>query len=302
MNGNVFAALNSAFLTDGLFLHLPRGAAAAPIHAIFLRTGAAARMAAYPRNLVVLDEQAEGALVETYADLTAGAGYFNNVVAETALNPDAKLQRIKVVREHDESFHLATDKVAQGRASAYRSFTITLSGRIVRNELKTHLGGEGADASFNGLYTTDDSMLVDNHTEVEHAAPHCHSWIGYKGVLDDKSHAVFTGRVYVHQDAQKTDSNQLNQNYLLSDKATVDTKPQLEIFADDVKCTHGATVGQPPEQVVFYFQTRGIDRDTARSMLTYGFAEEVIADLPLEPVRKRLEAVVFDKYRPENRP
>jgi Fe-S cluster assembly protein SufD len=160
------------------------------------------------------------------------------------------------------------------------------------------LDGEGADAVLNGLYLAEGDQLIDNATYIEHAKPHCTSYIGYKGVLADKSRAVFTGKVYVERDAQQTDSNQLNRNLLLSDRATIDTKPQLEIFADDVKCTHGATVGQHPEELIFYFRTRGIDEPMARAMLTFGFADEVVAEVAVEPLRHRLDRYVFHRYSP----
>lgn len=296
---SVFTALNAGFLLDGALIHVARGARPTrPIHLVHVSTGRSRDAAVHPRNLVVVEENASLTLVETYAALPPDAARFTNAVSEVVLGDSAELCRLKLLHEGPEAFHLATTTVSQGRASRFRSFAFTLGGAIGRDELAVRLEGEGSDCSLNGLHLTDDGQLVDNAASIEHVAARCRSWIGYKGVLDGKSQAVFTGRIHVHRHAQQTDSQQLNQNLLLSDKATVNTKPQLEIYADDVKCTHGATVGQPPDEQIFYFRTRGMSEAMARCMLTYGFADEVVSELEVEPVRARLDAFVFDKYRP----
>lgn len=298
--GNAFNALNDAFLMDGAFVHIAKNAVAEkPVHLVYVSTGHGEATARHPRNLILADELSESTIIESYVSLAGEDTYLNNVVAEVSLAAGAQMQRIKVLHESPNGYHLSSTKVRQARDSNFRSYSLSLGGNIGRNELSTVLEGENAEVSFHGLYLADGSQLVDNFTSIEHKAPHCNSWIGYKGVLGGKGHAVFTGKIYVHRQAQKTDSNQLNNNLLLSDKATVDTKPQLEIFADDVKCTHGATVGQPPAEEIYYFQTRGIDKDMAKGILTYGFADEVVARLPLEAVRKRLDRFVFDKYGPK---
>lgn len=301
LNGtaNAFTMLNSAFLLDGAFVHVPHDAIAeGPVHLLFVSTGEESDTAVYPRNLILIDRNAQVSIVESHVSLNARTRYLSNAVAEISVGDGANVTYHKLIAEADEAFHLATARVRLGRDSSYRSYTICQSGKIVRNEISTLLDGEGAHCSLNGLYMTAGDQLVDNPIAIEHAKPHCTSWIGYKGVLQDKSHAVFTGKVYVRRDAQKTDSNQLNQNLVLSDKATIDTKPQLEIFADDVKCTHGATVGPPPRELVFYFRTRGMSEATALAMLTYGFADEVVNQIEIGPVRKRLEDFVFNKYSP----
>ncbi|MCP4643115.1 MAG: Fe-S cluster assembly protein SufD [bacterium] len=303
-NGNVFSALNTAFLLDGAFVHVPRSKmASGPIHLVLVTTKPDEPTAVYPRNLIVVDEQAEATVVESYVGLDGtedgDAVRFTDSVTEIVVGAGARLTRVKLVHEADTGYHIATTKVHQERDSSLQSFAMTLSGAIVRNGLSVHLGGEGAQCALKGLYLTQGSHLVDNALVVDHAVPHCSSWLGYKGILDDQSHGVFSGNVMVRRDAQKTDSNQLNNNLLLSDKATVDTKPLLEIFADDVKCTHGATVGQPPEEVVFYFRTRGIDESTALAMLTYGFADEVVEEIGLAPVCDRLRKFVFERYSPK---
>ena len=296
--GGVFSAMNSAFLRDGSLVHARRGhAGAPPVHVVYISTGQQAGNAAYPRNLVVLDETAELTLIESYVGLS-DAPYFNDAVTELVLGEEAVLRRYKVLHEGAQGYHLSTTRVEQGRGSVFRSFSAFLGGRIARNDLRTRLAGEGADAALEGLYLAEGEQLIDNATGIEHADPNCTSRIRYKGVLDGASHAVFSGKIYVHRGAQKTDSNQLNSNLLLSDKAVIDTKPLLEIFADDVKCTHGATVGPPPKKQLFYFQSRGISEAKARALLTCGFAGEVVDEISVEPLRARLHEYIYNRYNP----
>lgn len=295
---NAFSLLNGALLLDGACIRVPEHVSLdAPIHLLFVSTGRESEVATFPRNLIVLEPHSEAQVVETYAAL-GEACYLSNVVTEIAVGNGARLQRFKIIHEAGAAYHLSSTQIRQGASSAVRSFVMVQGGAIVRDELASRLDGEGADCSFNGLYMTDGHQLVDNHTSIEHAKPNCTSWIGYKGVLQDKSHAVFSGRIHVHRGAQKTDSKQLNQNMLLSDKATVNTKPLLEIFADDVKCTHGATVGPPPHELIFYFQTRGMSPAMALAMLTYGFADEIVNQIDVDAVRQRLETFVYRKYSP----
>ena len=296
---NAFNALNAAFLSDGAYVHVAKDTALdAPVHLLFVTTKRDGDTAAHPRNLIVLAQGSTASVVEPHVALGSASRYLTNAVSEIVVGENAHLHLCKLTNESDAAYHLATTKVRIDRGGDFRSHAISQSGKIIRNEINVLLDGEGAHCSLHGLYMTSGDQLVDNPTSIEHAKPHCTSWIGYKGVLDDKSHAVFSGKVYVHRDAQKTDSNQLNQNMLLSDKATIDTKPLLEIFADDVKCTHGATVGRPPEELVFYFRTRGMSEAMALGMLTYGFADEVVNQIEIDPVRKRLERFVFNKYSP----
>ena len=300
LNGsaNIFGALNAALMQDGAFIHVNKSVAAeSPIHLLYVSTGRSAA-AANLRNVVALDVHAELTIVEDYVSLNGGQPYFNNVVTEAFLAEGAQLHRTKIADEHDDAFHLATMRVHQERSSGFHSQSFALNGKIVRNQLDVVLDGEGAECNCTGLYLTDGDKLVDNLVSVDHAKPNCQSWIGYKGVLDDSSRAVFSGQVMVRRDSQKTNSDQLNQNLLLSDKATIDTKPLLEIFADDVKCTHGATIGQHPKEIIFYFRSRGMSEAMARGMLTYGFADEVVSDVTLAPVRDRLEKHVFKRYSP----
>jgi Fe-S cluster assembly protein SufD len=296
---NAFAALNGALLLDAALIRIKRGqTAGAPIHIVHVATGGPEPQAYYPRNLIVAEALSEATVVETYASAAAegGESYLNNVVTEVRLEDGARLRRIKVLEEAANAYHLSETTVRQEGNSGLDSHNLYLSGEIARNDVTVHLEGENAEANLRGLYLGDDAETIDNHVNVKHHAPHCRSWMNYKGVLDDASHAVFTGKVEVDRGAQKTDSDQLNQNLVLSDKADVDTKPQLEIYADDVKCAHGATVGPPPKDVIFYFQTRGISEDRARGMLTYGFAGEAVRRLPVAPLRARLARKVFDRY------
>ncbi len=300
LNGsaNIFGAMNAALAQDGAFIRVDKNAAAtSPIHLLYVSTGSDAA-ASNTRNVLALGVHAELTVVEDYVTLNGGQPYFNNVVTEAFLAEGAQLRRVKIADEQADAFHLATMRVHQDRSSGFHSQSFVLNGKIVRNQLDVVLDGEGAECNCTGLYMTDGDKLADNLVSVDHAKPNCQSWIGYKGVLDDTSRAVFSGQVMVRRDSQKTNSDQLNQNLLLSDKATIDTKPLLEIFADDVKCTHGATIGQHPKEIIFYFRSRGMSEAMARGMLTYGFADEVVGDVALEPVRNRLEKHVFKRYSP----
>lgn len=294
-----FVAMNNALLHDGAYLHVPDGVALGePVHILHLATGVREE-AAHPRNLVILGRFATAVLVESYVGLRQDAAYLTNLVSEFVLGDNASLHRHKIVEEGAAGYHLESAAVAQGRDSRLESYAMTLAGRIARNELNVLLGGEGARAELKGLYLNDGERLIDNYLQVTHAAPRCYSRMGYKGVLDGASSAVFTGRVHVLPGAQKTDSNQLNNNLLLSGDATIDTKPQLEIFADDVKCTHGATIGGFPREHIFYFQSRGMTAAMAHAILTYGFASEVVHAIAVPEVRARLAKYVFDKYSPK---
>ncbi len=293
---NAFSALNSAFLQDGLFLHIPKNTVLEnPVHVLHVSTGEGP-VASYPRNLVILDESAEATLLETFIGISDSATYLTNLGEEFILATNTKLTRHKRVEEGAAAYHLATTQVVQAQDTAYNDCTITLSGQIVRNELRVDMRGENAECELNGLYLNDGDRVIDNALNVEHYVSHGRSRMGYKGVLNGTSEAVFTGKVYVHKGAQKTDSDQLNNNLLLSDQTEIDTRPQLEIFADDVKCTHGATIGGFPEQLVFYFRSRGISEAMANGILTYGFAQEVIDTIKVKPLHERLSRYVFDKY------
>jgi len=285
-----FVALNTAFLRDGAFVYVPRGAVTGPIHLLFLSSGEEGRSTlSFPRNLFVAGEGSQTAIVETYA----GEGsYFTAPVTELVAGPNAVIDHYKVQRESLGAFHLATFQVQGERASVPSSHSISIGGALVRNDVNAVLDGEGIDCILNGLYFGDGRQIVDNHMRVEHAKPHCASHELYKGVLDGKSRAVFNGLIHVHKGAQKTDAKQSNRNLLLSRDAIANSNPQLEIFADDVKCTHGSTVGQLDEDAVFYLRSRGISEDEARRLVVHGFFNDLIRKIEVPELRERLESVV----------
>ena len=299
-NRNTFTALNSAFLQDGAFVHVPKDIELEyPIHIVSVTSARQADTAAYLRHLIALEESARASVVTSYVSLAGNTRYLNNVVEEVALGQNAQLDRYKITEEGASGNHLATAEIHNERDSRLNSYSMTLAGNIVRNQLCINLDGEGASCQLAGVYLNDEERLIDNSINITHAKPHCSSRIAYKGILGDKSKAVFLGKVDVVRDAQQTDSDQLSNNLLLSDTATIDSKPQLEIYADDVKCTHGTTIGPPHEDVVFYFRSRGIDEATARGMLTYGFADEIVAGIKVKPLAERLRKFIFDKYSPK---
>lgn len=296
---NAFIPLNTAMIHDGIYVNVPSNTVVdKPIHVLYVTTRSGA-VASYPRNLFVVGQSSEATFLESYVGLEGTENYLTNGVTEIGVADNAKVTHLKVVSEGDEAYHMMTMRVSEGGDSRFNAFAMTLSGQIVRNDLNLELAGEGGNCELDGLYLNDRDRLIDNHLFVNHAAAKCYSRMGYKGVLDGSSDSVFTGKVVVPPDSQQTDSDQLNNNLLLSDDATIDTNPQLEIFADDVKCTHGATIGAFPSELIFYFQSRGMDPLTAHGILTYGFAAEVVDEIPLDALKDRLAAYVFDKYSPK---
>ncbi len=288
-----FTALNLAFVRDGVLLHVPAGVTLAqPVHALFVSTGDTTDAAAHPRNLIVVDAGARASFIESYVTLAPGARYLTNTVTEMVLGPQAWMEHSRIQRESESAFHLGFTQVDQARDSHYRSFTLSMGGAIARHNLHVQMNDSNVESLLYGLYLGRGTQLVDNHTAIFHDHPHCNSWEVYKGILDDRSRAVFNGKVFVKPEAQKTDAKQTNRTLLLSDGAKIDTKPQLEIFADDVKCTHGATVGQLDELPLFYARSRGIPADAARTLLTWAFAAEVIDEVAVAPVREELGRLV----------
>jgi len=299
-NRNAYTALNTAFLQDGAFVYVPRKVVVeTPIHLLFVSTTGLSGAAAHVRNVIALEESSAATVTTSYVGLDAGTDYLNNVVEEIYVGANAQLTTYKTVKEGAAGNHLATSEVLQDRDSRLTALVVSQEGKVTRNQSCVKFAAEGAECALHGLYLNDGARLIDNVLNIHHAAPHCNSRIAYKGILDGKSKTVFTGKVNVDQIAQQTDSDQLSNNLLLSDDATLDTKPQLEIYADDVKCTHGATVGSHPDEIIFYFRSRGIDEATARGMLTFGFADEVISEIEADALRDRLEAYIFDKYSPK---
>jgi Fe-S cluster assembly protein SufD len=287
-----FTALNTALFIDGAFIHVPANVAiAAPIHVLFIATADGRPTMAHPRVLLVVSESGQATVVESYVGPKADR-YFTNAVTEVVVGENASVDHYKVQRESFEAFHIGTMHVVGQRNATFRSHSLSFGGALVRNEVIALLDGEGIDCTLNGLYLSDERRLIDNHTTIDHAKPHCGSREVYKGILADHARAVFNGRIIVRPDAQKTDAKQTNKALLLSEDAQINTKPELEIFANDVKCTHGAAVGQMDEEALFYLRARGLGREQARNLLIRAFAGDVLNRMPLETLRARAEAVL----------
>jgi Fe-S cluster assembly protein SufD len=296
-DNQAFAALNTAFIRDGAFVSIPKGRKAErPIHLVFVASSFGEGCVAHPRNLILAGPDSRATLVETYVGLEEEV-YFSNAVTEIVAAENAVIEHCKIQRESEEAFHVATTQIHQERGSRFTSHFVSLGGALVRNEVRVGLSAEACECTLNGLYLARDQQHVDNHTVIDHAKPHCVSHELYKGILDDHAHGVFNGKIFVRQDAQKTDAKQTNQTLLLSEDAVINTKPQLEIYADDVKCTHGATVGQLQDEAIFYLRSRGIGLEAARGLLTYAFANDVISRVGVGPLRSQLEDYLLSRQQ-----
>ena len=293
--GNAFAAMNQALFADGAFIFVPQNVEVSePVQLVYISSAKQSGETILPRNLVIAEVGSKVTVVESYIS-TGNAAYFTNAVTEIVAGDHAFVEHVKVQDEAANAFHIATIAGEFGRASNVNVHSFALGAKISRNNIRTKLAGEGLECILNGLYLTKDEQLADHHMIVEHAQPHCASHEYFNGILDDKSKGVFHGRIYVHPIAQKTDAKQTNKNLLLSDDATADTKPQLEIYADDVKCTHGATIGQLNDESIFYLRSRGMSKDTARQMLIHAFAGEIIERIKCEPARAVVDKLVWDR-------
>jgi Fe-S cluster assembly protein SufD len=296
LGSSPFTALNTAVAGEGALVHVAANAELArPVHLVFITTRDAVGSVVQPRNLIVVERSAKAAVIESYVTIAAGSPYWTNTVTEVVVGPNAWLEHTRIQRESEAAYHIGATYVDQQRDSHYRSFTMTMGGALARHTLHARLNNENIETLLYGLYFTREEQLADNHTAIFHDQPNCRSWEVYKGVLDGRSRAVFNGKVFVKPEAQKTDAKQTNRNLLLSDTAKVNTKPQLEIFADDVKCTHGATVGKLDDMALFYAQTRGVPAAEAQRLLTYAFAAEVVAEVTVGPVREELERLVRER-------
>ena len=292
---NAFAALNQAFFLDGAFVYVPKDVeVATPIQLVYICSAGEAGATVSPRNLIVAGANSRVTIVESYIT-TTNAAYFTNAVTEIFAGDQAFVEHLKFQDEAPAAFHIAAIHGEFGRASNVNIHSFALGAKLSRNSIRTKLAGEGLECVLNGLYLTRGEQLADHHMIVEHAQPHCASHEYFNGILDDKSKGVFHGRILVQQIAQKTDAKQTNKNLLLSNDATADTKPQLEIYADDVKCTHGATIGQLNDESIYYLRSRGIGKDTARQMLIHAFAGEIIERIKCEPAREAVDKLVWDR-------
>jgi Fe-S cluster assembly protein SufD len=295
-DGSPFTALNTAGFRDGGLVHVPAGLdLERPVHFVYLTTEDAEGTVLHPRNLIVVERGARASVIESYVTLAPDGLYWTNPVTEVSAAAGSWLEHTRIQRESERAHHVGLTHVDQQRDSHYRSFSMAMGGALARHNLHVRLNDENIETLMYGLYLTRGEQVVDNHTAIFHDQPNCRSWEVYKGVLDGRSRAVFNGKVFVQPEAQKTDAKQTNRNLLLSDLAKVDTKPQLEIFADDVKCTHGATVGRLDDVALFYARSRGVPREAAERLLTYAFAAEVIEEVALEPVRNELDRLVLER-------
>ncbi len=292
---NGFTALNTAFAQHGVFLHVPAGTVVQqPVILRFIADARAQNVAAQPRNLFVIGDRAEVKVAESFRTLGENAA-FTNIVTEVILGEEAQFEYYKVQNESDQAYHVGTTQIHHARASHSYTVTVSLNGGFIRNNLNLVIDGEHVDAHMYGLYLPSGSQHIDNHTLVDHAQPNSESSELYKGILYDRSTGVFNGKIFVRQDAQKTNAYQSCRNVLASDQATMNTKPQLEIYADDVKCSHGTTTGQLNEEALFYLQSRGVPKDKARALLMLAFAQDVIEKMRIPAIKQYLEGLIVEK-------
>lgn len=289
---NGFTALNAAFLNEGVFIFVPKDTKIeTPIHLAFVADG---ETASFPHILLVAERGSEATLIESYLR-TGETKYFTDSVVEIVLADDARLKHLRVQRESHQAFHVGTTAVNLSRASFYDATSITLGAKLSRHDINVKFNAEGGEAFVDGLYLVSEAQHTDTHSVIDHRVPNCVSHQNYKGIVDEKARAVFNGKVFVRENASGTNAEQSNKNLLLSNDARVDTKPQLEIFNDDVKCAHGATVGQLEEEELFYLLSRGLRENLARNLLTYGFAEEIINKIEIESIKKQLDEAVLNR-------
>jgi len=293
---HIFTALSTAYTEDGAFIYVPAGKIVEePIHIIFITDSGNEKILTQPRNLFVAEKNSQLTIIEHYVG-NEGETYFTNAVTEIVVEENAVVDHIKLQEESKKAFHIARMEVDQERSSNFSSHLISTGADLSRNEFNARFNDEGGECTLNGLFMIDGTQLFDAHTLMEHARPHCNSHEHYKGILDDKSRGVFNGKIIVRQDAQKTNAFQENNSILLSDEAIVNTKPQLEIFADDVKCSHGATIGQMDDDAKFYLKSRGIGEEASKRILLHAFASDVITSIKIESVRNYIEKIITEKF------
>jgi Fe-S cluster assembly protein SufD len=293
VNTRAFAALNTAFTHDGAYVYVPDGVILEqPIQIMFVSMGDGAPTMSHPRSLIVAGDGSQLQVVESYLS-APGLKHFTNAVTEVVAGENAVIDHYKVEEESTDAFHVASMHIHAARSSNVSTHAFTLGGRFVRNDILAVLDGEGAECTLSGLYVADGDRLVDTHTTIDHAKAYCPSHEVYKGIIGGHARAIFNGKIIVRQDAQKTNAKQTNRALLLSDHATINTKPQLEIFADDVKCTHGAAIGQLDEDAIFYLRARGLTFFEARDMLIHAFAGEILERVRIEPLKRALEGELY---------
>jgi Fe-S cluster assembly protein SufD len=296
VTSDAFVALNTALASGGVFIHVAKSAVIElPIHIIHINTCSAPTIV-NARNLVVVEENAQATIVESFIVGSNSAKVFNNALSEIVVASNANVKHYKIQDEGDAGNLVNTTQVIQKKQSVFSTNNFTLSGSLVRNNLTIVLDDEFIESHLNGLYLTKGNQVVDNHTLVDHRKPNCNSNELYKGIIDDKSAATFNGKIYVRKDAQKTNAFQSNKNILLSDDGTINTKPQLEIYADDVKCSHGTSTGKLDEDQVFYLRARGLSESSAKKLLMHAFASEVVNTVELKELKNYLEAEISNRF------
>ncbi len=292
VNSDAFVSLNTAFCSGGLFIEI-KGIVTKPVHIINI-TSVSENSFINPRQLIILEKSAEAVIVESFVSENSSAKVFQNHLSEIVLNENAKLNSYRLQNEDDNSYQINTVQVKVNRYANYTTNTFTFNGAVVRNNLNVVLASDLCESHLNGLFISSESKLIDNHTLVDHQQPNCQSNELYKGIAKDRSTGVFNGKIYVRKDAQKTNAYQSSKNILLSEDATINTKPQLEIYADDVKCSHGTSTGKVDEAALFYLKSRGIGDEKARKLLLQAFAQEVIDKIDIEELKERVVAL-FEK-------
>jgi Fe-S cluster assembly protein SufD len=295
---NGFVALNTALFSGGLLIRIPAGVTVSvPIDLRFVSASSNGDApASFPRVLIVAEANSAATVIESYGSQNGGR-YFTNALVDLVVESGASIEHLKVQREHDSAFHIATTTVELGPSAKYDATNINLGAAISRHGIEVKMDHEGAECRVDGLYMIGGAQHTDTHSMIDHRQPHCTSNQLYKGILDGRARAVFNGKVFVRHGAQQTVAQQTNKNLLLSNEAQVDTKPQLEIFADDVKCAHGAAVGQLEPDEIFYLESRGIRPELARNLLTYGFAEEIIEKIKIESIKRELDTAVLNRLQ-----
>ncbi|MBL0330942.1 MAG: Fe-S cluster assembly protein SufD [Bacteroidetes bacterium] len=296
VNLDPFIALNTALATSGVFIHVAKSAVIeTPIHIVHL-TSVAESTILNSRNLIVVEENAQATIVESFEIVDSKAKSFHNALTEIVVGANAIVDHYKIQNESEFGHLVSTTQSVQKKQSHFSTHTFTLSGLLVRNNLNMVLDDQFIESHLNGLYLTNGNQVVDNHTLVDHRKPNCNSNELYKGIIEDKSSATFNGKIYVRKDAQKTNAFQSNKNILLSDDGTINTKPQLEIYADDVKCSHGTSTGKLDEDKIFYLRARGLSEASAKKLLMHAFASEVVDTIKIEALREYVEAKISKRF------
>jgi len=291
---HIFTSLSTAFTRDGVLIHISEGKIIErPIHILFITSSENEKLLIQPRNLFVAEKNTQATIIEHFVNINSGV-YFTNTVTEIVVGENAIIDHLRLQEESKSAFHIGRMDIDLERTANFTSHFISLGASLTRNDFNARFNDEGGECTLNGLFLTEGNQHFDVHTLIDHAKPHCNSHEHYKGILDDNSRGVFNGKVIVQPDAQKTNAFQENNNIILSKEALVNTKPQLEIFADDVKCSHGATIGQLDNDAMFYLKSRGIGEEAARAILIHAFASDVIKSVKVKPVRNYIEEILAD--------